>query len=123
MRFLTIDPYGELTLTKDLTWPPDSNAILSHTWGADDDEVTFDDLEKKTGLNKAGYAKPWFSAKQAGADGLHHFWVDTCCTCKANYVELSEAITSMFRWYQEAAKCYVCLSDVAVYHDIQHVMR
>jgi len=30
-------------------------AILSHTWGADDDEVTFEDLIKGTGTTKAGY--------------------------------------------------------------------
>ena len=32
-------------------------AILSHTWGADDDEVTFRDLTEGTGRNKAGYRK------------------------------------------------------------------
>jgi hypothetical protein len=38
--------------------------------------------------------------------------VDTCCINKANNTEFSEAINSMFRWYQNAAKCYVYLSDV-----------
>jgi hypothetical protein len=40
--------------------------------------------------------------------------VNTCCTDKANHTELSEAIASMFRWYRDAAKCYVYLSDVTV---------
>ena len=40
-----------------------------------------------------------------------------CCIDKANHTELSEAITSMFRWYREAAKCYAYLSDVLVGHD------
>jgi hypothetical protein len=39
--------------------------------------------------------------------------VDTCCINKANYAELPEAITSMFRWYHNAVKCYVYLSDVS----------
>ncbi|KAF1997056.1 HET-domain-containing protein, partial [Amniculicola lignicola CBS 123094] len=33
---------------------------------------------------------------------------------KSSSVELSEAINSMFRWYHDAAKCYVYLSDVSV---------
>jgi hypothetical protein len=39
--------------------------------------------------------------------------VDTCCIDKSNNTELSEAINSMFRWYRNAAKCYVYLSDVS----------
>lgn len=80
MRLLRVSPNGDLALTKDMTTPPAAYAILSHTWGADDDEVTFDDIEKKTGKNKAGYAKLQFCANQARKDGLDYFWVDTCCT-------------------------------------------
>jgi hypothetical protein len=32
-------------------------AILSHTWGADTEEVTFEDLMNGTGKNKTGYEK------------------------------------------------------------------
>ena len=123
MRFLKLGAKRELTLTKDLSTPPASYAILSHTWSEDDDEVTFDDLEKKTGTSKAGYAKLWFCADQALADGLEYCWVDTCCINKANHVELSEAITSMFRWYQAAAKCYVYLSDVSMDNTNPSIMR
>jgi hypothetical protein len=35
-----------------------------------------------------------------------------CCTDQSNNNELSEAINSMFRWYRNAVKCYVYLSDV-----------
>jgi hypothetical protein len=38
---------------------------------------------------------------------------DTVCIDKTSSTELSEAINSMFRWYQEAAVCYVHLSDVS----------
>jgi hypothetical protein len=44
---------------------------------------------------------------------LQYFWVDTCCINKSNNTELSEAINSMFRWYRNADKCYVYLSDVS----------
>ena len=39
--------------------------------------------------------------------------VDTCCIDKSSSAELSKAISSMFRWYQNADKCYVFLSDVS----------
>lgn len=120
MRFLKFDANHELSLTKDLSTPPAPYAILSHTWGDDDEEVTFDDLEKQMGRNKSGYNKLLFCANQALEDGLEYCWVDTCCINKANHSELSEAIISMFRWYQEASKCYVYLSDVSVTKRSQH---
>jgi hypothetical protein len=88
-------------------------AILSHTWGADTEEVTFGDLMDGTGKSKAGYEKIRFCGEQARRDGLQYFWVDTCCIDKSSSAELQEAINSMFRWYQNAAKCYVYLSDVS----------
>jgi hypothetical protein len=54
-----------------------------------------------------------FYAKQAAADGLRYFWVNTCCIDKKNAIELGAAINSMFRWYQNAARCYVYLTDVS----------
>ncbi|KAH8742535.1 heterokaryon incompatibility protein-domain-containing protein [Diaporthe sp. PMI_573] len=88
-------------------------AILSHTWGDDDEEVTFKDFTDGSGNTKAGYRKICFCGEQAARDGLRHFWVDTCCIDKSNSTELQEAINSMFRWYWDAAKCYVYLSDVS----------
>ncbi|KAK5110510.1 hypothetical protein LTR85_001000 [Meristemomyces frigidus] len=87
-------------------------AILSHTWGADEEEVTYKDLVAGTGKSKSGFRKLEFCADRARQDGVDYFWVDTCCIDKTNNVELNTAITSMFRWYQRAAKCYVYLSDV-----------
>ncbi|KAJ4354754.1 Vegetative incompatibility protein HET-E-1 [Ascochyta clinopodiicola] len=87
-------------------------AILSHTWGPDGDEVTFKDIVKGRGKSKPGYYKLTFCSQQAAKDGLKFFWVDTCCIDKSSSAELSEAINSMFKWYQKAAKCYALLSDV-----------
>jgi hypothetical protein len=87
-------------------------AILSHTWGADSEEVTFKDLMESSGMDKAGYDKIRFCAKQAANDDLQHLWVDTCCIDKSSSAELTEAINSMFHWYRNAAKCYVYLVDV-----------
>jgi hypothetical protein len=115
MRLLRCTNSGGYSLTKDLvgddTIPP--YAILSHTWGLDTEEVTFEDMTNGTGEKKPGYEKIRFCGEQARQDGLEHFWVDTCCIDKSNSVELQEAITSMFSWYQNAAKCYVYLSDVS----------
>jgi WD40 repeat protein len=90
-------------------------AVLSHTWLVDsEEEVTFRDLMSgNTRTKKAGYNKIRFCGEQAAKDGLEYFWVDTCCINKESSAELQEAITTMFSWYRNAAKCYVYLSDVS----------
>jgi hypothetical protein len=113
MRLLEFTTSSGLSLTKDYIEDIPRYAILSHTWGKDDEEVTFDDFVTGTGKNKNGYRKIEFCFKQAAKDGLKYFWVDTCCINKSNYTELSEAINSMFRWYRDAVRCYVYLSDVS----------
>jgi hypothetical protein len=112
MRLLEYRENEELSIAEfdEDTKPP--YAILSHRWGADADEVTFEDVTGNTGKNKPGYAKIRFCGEQAMRDNLQHFWIDTCCINKANKAELSLAIQSMFRWYRNAAQCYVYLSDV-----------
>ncbi|KAF2676051.1 hypothetical protein K458DRAFT_425005 [Lentithecium fluviatile CBS 122367] len=117
MRLFRCCDAGGFRLTQfpDDAIPP--YAILSHTWGADAEEVTFEDLTNGTGKNKAGHEKIWFCGEQARQDGLQHFWIDTCCINKANKAELSQAIQSMFRWYRNAARCYVYLPDVTVATD------
>ncbi|KAG4427935.1 hypothetical protein IFR05_016582, partial [Cadophora sp. M221] len=87
-------------------------AIFSHTWGAE--EVTFEDLITGVGKTKASYAKVRFCGEQAMSDGLRYFWIDTCCIDKTSSAELTEAIYSMFRWFAEAAICYVYLSDLSI---------
>jgi hypothetical protein len=113
MRLLQVDENGEFSLTDDLINSIPSYAILSHTWGEDREEVNFQDLTIGPRITKKGYKKLRFCAEQAARDGLLYFWVDTCCIDKSNSVELQEAITSMYRWYRNAMKCYVYLSDVS----------
>jgi hypothetical protein len=115
MRLLQFDQRRGFYLTKDLSeeeLPSHPYAILSHTWGEDDEEVSFADLTQGLGHIKVGYEKLRFCGKQAEKDGLRYFWVDTCCIDKSSSAELSQAITSMFRWYAGAVKCYVYLGDV-----------
>jgi hypothetical protein len=115
MRLLQCSGDGEFSLTENFGDEDKipSYAILSHTWGADGDEVTFEDLADATAKAKPGYEKIRFCGEQAQHDGLKHFWVDTCCIDKTNKAELSKAIQSMFRWYRNAARCYVYLPDVS----------
>ncbi|KAK0735239.1 heterokaryon incompatibility protein-domain-containing protein, partial [Lasiosphaeria miniovina] len=62
---------------------------------------------------KAGYAKITYACEQAARDGHRYLWVDTCCIDRSNSAEVSEAINSMFTWYQRAAVCYAYLEDVS----------
>jgi hypothetical protein len=113
MRLLKRNSSGELSLTKDFFSDNiPEYAILSHTWGADEEEVTFKDLMDGAGKDKSGYKKICFCGERARRDGLQYFWVDTCCIDKSSSAELSEAINSMYRWYRDAKVCYAYLADV-----------
>jgi hypothetical protein len=112
MRLLRIEENGNFSLVERLGNEIPPYAILSHTWGTDEEEVTFKDMVDGTGKTKAGYRKIQFCGEQAAKDGLRFFWVDTCCIDKSSSAELSEAINSMFQWYHKAVKCYVYLIDV-----------
>ncbi|KAF2185488.1 HET-domain-containing protein [Zopfia rhizophila CBS 207.26] len=78
MRLLKLENDGKFSLTESARKPP-LYAILSHTWGEDNEEVTFKDVVEGTGKSKTGYAKIYFCGDQAAKDGLQYFWIDTCC--------------------------------------------
>jgi hypothetical protein len=54
-------------------------AILSHTWEADNQEVTFQDLVNGVGESKTGYRKIQFRGVEAQRDELQYSCVDSCC--------------------------------------------
>ena len=114
MRLLRLNDNGALSLTEFFDDKIPRYAILSHTWRTDGEEVTFKELLEGTGKSKAGYAKICFCGEQAASDRIQYFWVDTCSIDKSSSAELQEAINSMFRWYRDAARCYVYLSDVSI---------
>jgi hypothetical protein len=113
MRLLRYDDIGDLSLTEFVGGAIPPYAILSHTWGAYGEEVTFEDITNGNGKSKRGYDKIRFCGQQAMRDALQYFWIDTCCINKANDAELTTAINSIFRWYRNADRCYVYLSDVS----------
>lgn len=99
MRLLRMTGNGKLEFTKD--WNGSQTpayVILSHTWGAEEEEVTYQDILKGTGKSKSGYEKIELCGRQAERNGFQYFWVDTCCINKESSAELSEAINSMYRW-------------------------
>jgi tetratricopeptide (TPR) repeat protein len=113
MRLLHTQEDGKFSLAEYLGEQIPPYAILSHTWGEDHEEVSFKDLIESKGTEKTGYKKLQFCGTQAARDSLEFFWIDTCCIDKSSSAELTEAINSMFRWYSDAAKCYVYLPDVS----------
>lgn len=60
-----------------------------------------------------GWSKIKGCCSQAVLDGLKYAWVDSCCIDKTSSSELSEAINSMYQWYENSRICYVYLSDVS----------
>jgi hypothetical protein len=113
MRLLRYSESDELNIHSFDDGDIPSYAILSHTWGADVDEVTFADLQTGNGKTKSCYKKILFCGKQAQRDSLRYFWVGTCCIDKADKAEFAFSIRLMFCWYRDAARCYVYLSDVS----------
>jgi hypothetical protein len=57
MRLFKLEANSEFSLTNDITHPPAPYAILSHTWGEDNEEVTFEDLKDGSGKTKNRYRK------------------------------------------------------------------
>lgn len=105
----------DFTLT---TIPP--YAILSHTWGSD--EVSFQDISSPDVSSKKGYMKIEQSCRLAREHGLGLAWVDTCCIDKTSSAELTESINSMFRWYRDAAVCYVYLEDLEPDAELEYAL-
>jgi hypothetical protein len=122
MRLLHYNAPGRLVLTdfRGKSIPP--YAILSHRWS--DSEILIEDLSNGTYKEKKeGYQKLQFCAERAAQDELQYFWIDTCCIDRWNNNERSKAINSMFRWYKNAARCYVFLSDVSASSATEPVQR
>ena len=118
MRLLSTKTFEVVSISEDET-PP--YAILSHTW--DRDEVTLQEMQGfaskllstasrvKLLMAKQGLQKILEAAKLAASEGHGWIWVDTCCIDKTSSAELSEAINSMYIWYQNSEICYVYLAD------------
>ena len=91
-------------------------AILSHVWG--DDEVTLQEYDPHSQQRASyGWEKIMQCCRIAKDEEIQYAWIDTCCIDKTNNVELSEAINSMFTWYENAKVCYTFLHDLSMQND------
>lgn len=86
--------------------------ILSHRWG--EKEVSYQQMHKKRATESPGFTKILKFCTLALEKRYTWVWVDTCCIDKKSSAELSEAINSMFKWYQSAEECVVYLSDLSL---------
>ncbi|KAI6035620.1 hypothetical protein F5J12DRAFT_794704 [Pisolithus orientalis] len=109
---------GTKLVLKELDDTVTDYSILSHRW-IYNDEVDYKEMTKLAKMEnrdeirgRSGYQKIMKSCQRAKDDGLEWLWVDTCCIDKRNSTELSEALNSMFRWYQNSKRCYAYLHDV-----------
>ncbi|KAF5319845.1 hypothetical protein D9758_018804 [Tetrapyrgos nigripes] len=94
-------------------------AILSHTW--EKEEVSFQDIQNlETAGAKAGFAKVLNACRRARHYDFEWIWIDSCCINKESSAELSEAINSMYQYYEDAVVCYVYLCDVSLEVHLQH---
>jgi hypothetical protein len=90
-------------------------AILSHTWSEESkDEISYQDIGNLDQARQKAHAfsKIEWCAHYAISKSLQWIWVDTCCIDKSSTTELSEAIISMYKWYEEADTCFVYLEGV-----------
>ncbi|KAH6870736.1 heterokaryon incompatibility protein-domain-containing protein [Alternaria rosae] len=109
-------------------------AILSHRW--EGEEVTYQEISERATFTerrswfimnqelkvrtaaterKSGFKKIRQCCEQALEDMIEYVWVDTCCIDKSSSAELSEAINSMYAWYQRSLVCYAYLADVHIW--------
>ncbi|KAK0725989.1 hypothetical protein B0H67DRAFT_632916 [Lasiosphaeris hirsuta] len=83
-------------------------AILSHTWGSQEEEITFQDwlYAQRQNPPRWGwiYDEEESACQRARKDGFSWIWVDTNCIDKTSSAELSEAINSMYRWYIDGSE-------------------
>jgi hypothetical protein len=136
MRLLRTGPYEPGCEKFELIEKFDSDipkyAILSHTWG--DGEVTYEHVRAPTAFERSldsngsgptyenvrdqsvreckAYSKVVAAMRQAASDEYEYIWIDTCCIDKSSSAELSEAINSMYKWYERAEVCYAILDGV-----------
>ncbi|KAK4618071.1 Vegetative incompatibility protein HET-E-1 [Fulvia fulva] len=98
---------------------PPPYAILSHRWT--NKELSYQayhgciNQDSPTSRKVLNFCKAIRAANTTRQDGeplLEWAWVDTCCIDKASSSELSEAINSMWSWYEKSASCYAYLVDV-----------
>lgn len=125
MRLLKLSwsPSGISICLTDYTSIIPPYAILSHRWR--EEEILFSDCHGVSDIScqesirrKKGYQKLLGASRKALELCCGHLWVDTCCIDKSSSAELSEAINSMYAWYEESEVCIAYLDDAIAGEDV-----
>ena len=74
--------------------------------------MSFQQFKKSRKKQGASFDKVLKCCSFPQTHAIDWVWIDTCCIDKKSSAELSEAINSMYRWYERAEVCYAYLSDV-----------
>ncbi|KAK5680567.1 hypothetical protein LTS10_007499 [Elasticomyces elasticus] len=115
MRLINLSTY-ELEEHDD--YAPPKYAILSHRW--ENEEVLFahwKDVKHWRSAEPESRPNGWrkllsFCDVARDQHGLNYGWADTVAIDKSSSAELTQAINSMYRYYQESSVCIAYLSDV-----------
>jgi hypothetical protein len=67
-------------------------------------------MQNGTASSKQGFTKVTKCREVAASEKDQYVWIDTCCIDRSASAELSEAINSMFAYYENSDVCYVYLS-------------
>ena len=90
--------------------------ILSHWWEDrwEETEMSFQDVQSGNWTEKStlGREKIEQTCRRARDNAYPFAWIDTCCIDKTSTADLTEAINSMYRYYENAEECYAHLNDV-----------
>ena len=90
--------------------------MFSHTWDLEGKEPTLKDVNLVDSVWKLDKSPLNEKLRQfcetVRQDGYRWAWSDTCCIDKDTSTVLSQSLTSMYRWYEEAAETLVYLADV-----------
>lgn len=110
MRLLNVDTF---TFTDFFGTSPPPYVIASHRWIAGA-EAMWEDIQEKKRTDTVGYRKVqgFIEYMKAHLPLIKWLWIDTCCIKQHADRELSAAINSMFRWYQQAEVCLAYMEDV-----------
>ncbi|KAM7207801.1 hypothetical protein V8F20_001843 [Naviculisporaceae sp. PSN 640] len=88
-------------------FPDDHSSLL----GPGDIDLTETDWTEEDSSEELSDTGPSKTNKSVVTD-VDYVWIDTCCINKESSAELSEAINSMYMWYNDSRVCVVFLSDV-----------
>ncbi|KAK6611209.1 vegetative incompatibility protein het-e-1 [Botrytis cinerea] len=121
MRLLQYSETGRFTITKDFIGddqiPP--YAILSHTWGPNNEEVTFENILNGTGEVKPGYEKIRFCGEQAKQDARCYVYLSDVsgCSVSGNHKCIPRLWESDFRkskWFTRGWTLQELLAPVSI---------